>query len=82
MNPTLNINTSTTKSKNLMQNTNVSLITHRPRPTIKLPRIQLFKTGFRKLSILSKILGMMQMAVRGGSPYLRHYDALHTKIDM
>ena len=31
-----------------------SLITHPPHPTIKLPRIQIFKTGFRKLSILSK----------------------------
>ena len=31
-----------------------SLITHPPDPTIKLPRIQIFKTGFRKLSILSK----------------------------
>ena len=29
-----------------------SLITHPPHPTIKLPRIQIFKTGFRKLSIL------------------------------
>ena len=31
-----------------------SLITHSSDPTIKLPRIQIFKTGFRKLSILSK----------------------------
>ena len=31
-----------------------SLITHRPHHTIKLPIIQIFKTGFWKLSILSK----------------------------
>ena len=31
-----------------------SLTTYLPHPTIKLPRIQIFKTGFRKLSILSK----------------------------
>ena len=31
-----------------------SLITHPNHPTIKLPRIQIFKTGFRKLLILSK----------------------------
>ena len=31
------------------------LITHSPHPTIKLPRIQIFKISFRKLSILSKL---------------------------
>ena len=31
-----------------------SLITYPPHPTINLPRKQTFKTGFRKLSILSK----------------------------
>ena len=54
MNPIPNIKTFT-KSKDLMQNT-IPLfnITHTPHPTIKLPRIQIFNTGFRKLSILLK----------------------------
>ena len=54
MNPTPpNINTST-KSINVMQKTNPSLITRSPYPAIQLLRIQIFKTDFRKLSILSK----------------------------
>ena len=62
-----------------------SLTTHLPHPTIKLPRIQIFKTGFRKLSILSKFWELRKwqgvVMVRGSS-CLRHYYALHTKIDI
>ena len=84
MNPTPNINTST-KSKDLMQNTSPSLITYPPHPTIKLPRKQTFKTGFRKLSILSKFWEWCKW--KGGcgggvSSCLRRYDALRTKIGM
>ena len=57
-----------------------SLITHPPHPTIKLPRIQIFKTGFRKLSILSKFWEWRKWQGVGSS-CLRHYDALRMKID-
>ena len=59
-----------------------SLITHPPHPTIKLPRIQIFKTGFRKLSILSKFWEWRKWQGVRGSSCLRYYDALRTKIDM
>ena len=43
-----------------------SLITHPPHPTIKLPRIQILKTGFRKLSILSKFWEWRKWQEMGG----------------
>ena len=50
-------------------------------PTIQLWKIMTFKTGFKKLSILSKFL---EWRIRQGvreSTCLRHYDALYKKID-
>ena len=58
------------------------LITHSPHPTIKLPRIQMFKIGFRKLSIVSKLREWRKWQGVGESSCLRHCDALRTKIDM
>ena len=62
-----------------------SVITHPPHPRIKLPRIQIIKIGFRKLSILPKFWEWRKSRGSvggGGSSYLCHYDALRTKIDM
>ena len=53
INLTLNINTDT-KSKDLSQNASPLFNKSPPHSTIKLPRIQIFKTGFRRLSIFSK----------------------------
>ena len=92
MNATANVN-KFTKSKIWCRILVSLLITHPPHPTIKLPGIQIFKAGFRKLSILSKFWndtnGRVCVCVCvcacvcvGGSSCLRHYDALRTKIDM
>ena len=48
-----------------MQNTNPSLITPSPHPTIKLPRIKIFKTGFKKTIDFDKILGITHVGVGG-----------------
>ena len=85
MNPTLpNINRST-KSVDLTQNTDP--LFNNPLTSPKLPRIQIFKTDFRKLSILSKsweslgILGISRGWGGGGvSSCLGHYDTLRTKL--
>ena len=84
MNPTLpNINTSA-KSIDLIQNTNPFFNKSLTHPTMKLPRIQIFKTDFRKLSILSKFWECRIWQEFGGefgeSSCLRHYDALRTKM--
>ena len=58
MNPTpLTSNTSPNRFDNsidLMENTSPLVNNSLPYPTIKLPRIKIFETGFRKLPILSK----------------------------
>ena len=54
-----------------------------PHPTIKMPRMKIFKTSFRKLLILSKFWKWrIWQGVGWGSSCLRHYDALRTKIDI
>ena len=58
------------------------LRTHSPRPTINLPRIQIFNTGIRKLSILLKLWEWRKWQGGEGSTCLSHYDALRAKIDM
>ena len=52
----------------MIQNTSPLLITPSPHPTINFPRMRIFKTGFRKLSILSKFWkwGIWQ-GVEGGN---------------
>ena len=70
------------KSIDLMQNTSPVFNTPSSHPTIKLPRMRIFKTGFRKLSILSKFWKWhIWQGVRRSSCF-PHYDALHTKISM
>ena len=59
-----------------------SLTTHPPHPKIKLSRIQIFKIGFRKLSILSKFWEWCKWQGVRGSSCLCYYEALRTKIDM
>ena len=79
MNPTLSNISTSTKSRDLIQNTSPSLKTHSPHTTIKLPRIQIFKTGFRKLWILSKFWEWcIRQGVRGRGVifFVCHYDAL------
>ena len=72
MNPTPpNINTST-KSINVMQKTNPSLITHSLYPAIQLLRIQIFKTDFRKLSILSKFWEWRKWRIAYENRYMTH----------
>ena len=72
MNPTPDINTST-KSEDLKQNTSsLFSITHRPHPTTKLPRIQMFKTDFRKLSILSKFWEWRKWRIAYENRYMTH----------
>ena len=55
------------------------LVSH---PTMKIRRIIIFKTGFRKLLLLSKFCKIMYMAGGRRSSCLHHNDTLHTKIDM
>ena len=53
MNPTpRNIKKTSTKSIDLMQNTSTLFNNPPPHPTTKLPIIQIFKTGFKKLSVI------------------------------
>ena len=82
MNPTPPTINSSPKSLDLKQNTRLLLNNHLPHPRIKLGRIKIFKTSFRKLS--TKICeSRIWQAVGGGeSSYLRRYDATSTKIEM
>ena len=80
MNPTpLTINTPL-KSIDLMQNTSPFFNNPLTHPTIKLPRIKIFKTGFRKLSVFRNS-GNVAYGSGWGGLFLRHYDAYLTKID-
>ena len=71
------------KSRDLMQNTSPFFnnpLTHR---AIKLPRIKIFKTGFRKLLVFRNSGNDAYGSGWGGrGSFLRHYDAYLTKIDM
>ena len=54
MNPTPPSYNTSPKSIDLIHNTSPIFNNPLPHPTIKIRRIKIFKTGFRKLSILSK----------------------------
>ena len=51
-----------------------SLRTPSPYPIIKLTRMKIFKTGFRKLSILLKLQKYMARSGDEGASFLRHYE--------
>ena len=75
------VNTSST-SIDLMQNRNPFFNNSLLRHSIKLWKIKIFRTGFRKLWIFSKFWEWSIWQREGESSCLRHYDALRTKIDM
>ena len=66
----------------MMDNTSSLFNNSLSNSTAKLWRIKIFKTGFRKLWILSKFWEWRIWQEVCGSSCLRHYDALRTKIDM